>query len=110
MTVMLWMQLYLFFAPDAIFVSQVGPRQAIRRSVAVVRANFWAAVRIVVLITIILLGMGQVWLALASRAPWGPALGILGNAYIASGLAAASMLFYRERMDALASRRPLVAG
>ncbi len=109
MTVLLWLQLYLFFAPDAIFISQVGPLQAIRRSIAVVRANFWAAVRIVVLITIILLGMGQVWAALAARAPWGPALGILGNAYIASGLVAASMLFYRERVEALPSRRPVAA-
>ena len=109
MTILLWLQLYLFFAPDAIFVSRVGPLQAIRRSVAVVRANFWAAVRIVVLITIILLGVGQVWAALAERAPWGPALGILGNAYIASGLVAASMLFYRERVEALPSPRPVAA-
>ena len=109
LTIVLWLQLYLFFAPDAIFVSRVGPFQAIRRSVAVVRANFWAAVRIVVLITIILLGMGQVWAALAARAPWGPALGILGNAYIASGLVAASMLFYRERVEALPSPRPVAA-
>ncbi len=105
MTAVIWAQVYLFFAPDAIFVSRIGPRQAIRRSVAIVRANFWAALRISVLITIILLGMGQVWIALASRAPWGHALGILGNAYIASGLVAASMLFYRERAAALPVRQ-----
>ena len=107
MTVVLWIQFYLFFAPDAIFVSRVGPLRAIRGSIAVVRANFWAAIRIIVLITIILLGMGQVWLAVAARAPWGPALGILGNAYIASGLVAASMLFYRERVEALSGGRPV---
>ncbi len=105
MTAVLWIQLYLFFAPDAIFVSRVGPRAAIRRSVAVVRSNFWAAIRIIGLTTIILLGMGQVWIGLANQVPWGKALGILGNAYIASGLVAASMLFYRERAAALSIRR-----
>ena len=110
MTVLLWLQLYLFFAPEAIFVSRVGPLQAIRRSVAVVRANFWAALAIAVLITIILLGMGQVWLAASRMAPWGTALSILGNAYIASGLVAASMLFYYERAAALPSRPVRAAG
>jgi hypothetical protein len=108
-TLLLWMQLYLFFAPDAIFVSQIGPRKAIVRSVAVVRANFWATLRIIVLMTVIVLGMGQVWIAVATRLPWGAALSILGNAYIASGLVAASMLFYRERVEALPSRRAVAA-
>ena len=109
MTLALWAWLYLFFAPDAIFVGRVGPLRAIARSIALVRANFWAAFRLVALVQIILLGMGQVWLALATRAPWGPALGIVGNAYIASGLIAASMLFYRERSEALLAARPVAA-
>jgi hypothetical protein len=104
-TLLLWAQLSLFFAQDAIFVSRVGPLAAIRRSVAVFRANTWATIGIAALITIILLGMAQVWMMLASRASWGLAFGIVGNAYIASGLVAASMLFYRERVAMLAVRR-----
>jgi hypothetical protein len=103
-TLVLCAQLFLYFAQDAIFISQVGPLGAIRRSVAVVRANPWAALGIVLLITLILVGMAQVWVMLATRASWGLALGIVGNAYIASGLAAASMLFYRERAAMLAVR------
>lgn len=98
-------QLYLFFAPDAIFISRVGPIQAIRQSAAVVHAGLWSALTLAILITIILIGMGQVWIALASQASWGLALGIVGNAYIASGLVAASMLFYRERMEILLAQR-----
>nr|MBA2448132.1 hypothetical protein [Chloroflexota bacterium] len=109
MTLALWAWLYLFFAPDAIFVGRVGPLRAIARSIAFVRANFWAAFRLVALVQIILLGMEQVWLALATRTPWGPALGIVGNAYITSGLIAASMLFYRERSEALLAARPVAA-
>jgi hypothetical protein len=104
-TLALAAQLYLFFAPEAIFISRVGPIQAIRRSVAVVHASVWSALTLAILITVILIGMGQVWIALASQASWGLALGIVGNAYIASGLVAASMLFYRERMEILLAQR-----
>jgi hypothetical protein len=105
-TLVLAAQFFLFFAPDAVFISRVGPIQAIRRSVAVVQAGVWSALGLAVLLTVILIGVGQVWIALASQASWGLALGIVGNAYIASGLVAASMLFYRERMENLLAQRP----
>lgn len=104
-TLTLIAQVYLFFAPDAIFVSRVGPLQAIRRSVAVVRAGVWSALTLAVLVTVILIGMSQVWVALSGQASWGLALSIVGNAYIASGLVAASMLFYKDRMDTILARR-----
>jgi hypothetical protein len=104
-TLALAAQLYLFFAPDAIFVSRVGPIQAIRRSAAVVHAGVWSALTLAILVTVIMIGMGQIWVMLASQASWGLALGIVGNAYIASGLAAATMLFYRERMETLLAQR-----
>ena len=104
-TLALAAQLYLFFAPDAIFVSRVGPLQAMRRSAAVVHTGVWSALTLAVLFTVIMVGMGQVWVMLASLASWGLALGIVGNAYIASGLVAASMLFYRERMEILLAER-----
>jgi hypothetical protein len=107
MVALVWVGLYLFFVPDAIFLSQVGPLQAVKNSVAVVRSSFWSTVGMVVLITLVLLGMGRVWeLASASIAdPWGLGLGILGNAYIATGLIAASMAFYRERIEAVRSKQ-----
>ncbi|MBV9544431.1 MAG: hypothetical protein JOY61_08630 [Chloroflexi bacterium] len=91
--------LHLFFSVNAIFVSNVGPLAAIQRSVAVVRRHLWASVALIVLTWLILLGMGRVWDALASmlQPPYGVALGIFGNAYIASGLIAAGMIFYLER-------------
>ena len=103
----IWFGIYLFFVPDAIFLSQVGPLQAVKNSVAVVRTYFWPTVSIVVLITLVLLGMGRVWEFASERIakPWGVGLGIFGNAYIASGLVAASMVFYRERIEAVARAR-----
>jgi hypothetical protein len=90
---------HLFFAVDAIVVSNVGPLLAIQRSVGVVRRHLWPSVALIVLTWLILAGMQRVWDALASnlQAPYGIALGILGNAYIASGLIAAGMIFYLQR-------------
>lgn len=105
-TLALAANLYLFFAPEAIFISRVGPIQAIRRSAAVVHAGVWSALALVALFSVILVGMAQIWIALATQASWGLALGIVGNAYIASGLVAASMLFYRERMENILAQRP----
>ncbi|HYW90077.1 MAG TPA: hypothetical protein VFB50_20050 [Chloroflexota bacterium] len=93
--------LYLFFALDAIFVSDVGPLSAIQRSVGVVRRHLLASIALVLLTWLILAGMDRVWDLLAGnlQPPFGIALSILGNAYIASGLIAASMIFYTERTE-----------
>lgn len=96
-------QIHLLFAVDAIFVSGVGPLAAVQRSVAVARGNVWQTVGLLLVSWLILAGLGEVWAQLARivQPPWGALLGTLGNAYIASGLVAASMIFYKERADRL---------
>jgi len=98
---LLLVDVYLYFALNAIFVSRVGPLAAVQRSVAVVRKHLWPTVALALLSWVILAGMDRVWELLAAnvQAPFGVALGMLGNAYIASGLIAASMIFYHERAD-----------
>jgi len=97
----LFVVLHLFFAVNAIFISHVGPLAAIQRSVGVVRRNLRPSTSFVLLTWLILAGMGRVWDVVASNVqyPYGIGLSILGNAYIASGLIAASMVFYTERAD-----------
>lgn len=95
--------IYLFFTVDAIVVSGVGPIRAVRNSIAVVNNSFWAAVGLIVASYIILAGTQVIW-ALLIRQSLGPMPGILGNAYIVSGLTAASMVFYRDRL-ALVERK-----
>ncbi len=102
-----WMLLYLFFLVDAIVVGELGPLAAVRSSVGVVRSHLGSSLGLIGLTILISLGMQVVWSALA-RQPWGMALAVAGNAYIASGLAAASMLFYRHRAGAV--RNPRAAG
>ncbi len=95
----LFAEVHLFFAVDAIFVSGVGPLTAIQRSVTVVRRSLLPTLGLILLTWLILTGMDQVWSLLATllQPPFGVVLSILGNAYIASGLIAAAMIFYRER-------------
>lgn len=94
------MFILLFFAPDAIVVSDVGPIRAIRLSVRLVRAAFWQTLAFVAASTLITLGLSEIWLRMADNAP-GLAIGVLLNAFIATGLALASMLFYVARIRLL---------
>lgn len=96
----IWALLYLFFFADAVVVSEVGPIRAAGYSVRVVAANFWSTLGFIIITWVIMSGLDVIWRALA-QAPVGVALAILGNGYIESGLAAASMLFYRHRFTQL---------
>jgi hypothetical protein len=92
--------LYLFFLVDAIIVSEVGPIRAAVSSARVVANNFWSTVGFIVLVYVISLGMQQVWMALSGTTA-GTLIAIVGNAYISSGLAAASLLYYKTRVSRL---------
>jgi hypothetical protein len=104
---------HLFFAVAAIFVSNAGPLSAIQRSVGLVRRHLWPSVALILLTWLILAGMSRVWDVLASnmQSPYGVVLGILGNAYVASGLIAAGMIFYAQRSESAAASgavKPLI--
>jgi hypothetical protein len=98
---LLFATVHLFFSVPAIFVSQAGPLAAIQRSVGVVRRHLWPSVALIALTWLILAGMSRVWDLLASnlQSPYGIVIGILGNAYVASGLIAAAMVFYTQRSE-----------
>jgi hypothetical protein len=66
-----------------------------------VRKQLRPSVGLIILTWLILAGMARVWDVLASnlQSPFGVVLGILGNAYIASGLIAAGMIFYIQRTE-----------
>jgi hypothetical protein len=98
--------IYLFFLTDAIVVSEVGPIRAAVSSARVVANNFWSSVGFIGLVYVISLGMQIIWSALAQN-PIGTVIAIAGNAYIASGLAAASMLFYKNRVVRLSAANGL---
>lgn len=97
--VALGLLLYLYFTPHAVLFSGIGPRRAILYSVHIVRTNPWLSLGFVLLVSLIRVGTVLLWEQLA-RWPLGVLGSIVGNAYIVSGLAMATLLFYRERLRA----------
>lgn len=95
-------QFYLFFTPEAMFVDDVAPLPAARRSLQLASRHFGAALRLILLTVIIGVGMGVVWDAL-SGTPLGMVAAIVGSAYISTGLIAAAMIFYRARSGGVAA-------
>ncbi len=91
-----WLYLYTGFAIEATLLHGVGPIAAIRRSMRMVRHHFFAALGLLLLSFLIMSGLGVVWQALAQSIP-GLIIAMVGSAYIGSGLAAARLVFYRER-------------
>lgn len=101
--------LYLAFADEAIFVSDAGSWQALRQSVGLVARFFWSALAFLLLSNIIAAGLTIVWVRLFAVHPAAAVAAIAGHAYIATGLAAAAMVFYRSRA-ATASGTPWARG
>lgn len=105
----IWLTVFTFFLIDAVVVAELGPLRAAKSSIRVVGRHFWSAGGFILLYLVIAYGMLIVWTRLGGE-PWAIGLGILGNAYVMSGLAAASMVYYRaratalERMDAAVGR------
>ncbi|MCC6626706.1 MAG: hypothetical protein IT340_04800 [Chloroflexi bacterium] len=95
--VAIWLIVLLFFSVDAIALSEVGPVRAMWYSVNVVRRNVWSALGLMLLTVVIVAGLSQVFLWIG-RVPLGVPVVIAANAYITTGLAAASLLFYRDRL------------
>ncbi len=91
---------HLFLAEEAIFVAGVGPLQAIRESFIIVRRNFWPVMGIFFLVNIIIQGTNIVWGFFPSNS-LGVVIGVVGNAFIGTGLSAAVMLYYWSKRDQL---------
>lgn len=98
------LMIYLFFLVDAIVVSEAGPVRAAVNSARVVANNFWSTVGFIVIIYIILLGTQVIWTALSHNSA-GLLVAIIGNAYVSSGIAAASMIYYQTRLSRLPAAR-----
>lgn len=93
----LWLSLYLFFVPQAVIMTGASPMEALRNSFIVVRLNFWSSFGFVILINIISAGFGLIWGRLVAT-PWGTAAAIFLNAFLSTGLLAATCFYYDRQM------------
>jgi hypothetical protein len=92
----IWLYIYLFFFVNALILNDTGILRALWDSFNVVRRNFWSTVGLMLLMGLIGAGFSIIWRMLSTNS-WGTLLAIAGNAYIGSGLAAASLTFYRDK-------------
>ncbi|MGC9358865.1 MAG: hypothetical protein ACP5G7_00620 [Anaerolineae bacterium] len=94
----LWLGIYLYFAPEAITMSHAEPLEAVRNSMILLRTAFWPTLGFIVLCTVIGAGMSVIWQNLLTS-PLGIAVAIPVNAFVGTGLTAATFIYYRERLS-----------
>jgi hypothetical protein len=92
-----WIRIYIGFYPEAVVIGEQGPLRAIYTSFNVVRRNFWGTLGFLAISLVISLGSGVIWHRLVGTTA-GLVVAIIGSAYIGSGLLAARMAFFRERL------------
>lgn len=99
-----WLFIYFFFVPSAAAVSDIGVREAMRRSTLLFRAFFWSTLALVALSVFLDRGLALVWDG-ATVSSIGVVFGIVANAFIGTSLLAASMVYYQDRMNVLERMR-----
>jgi hypothetical protein len=96
----LWLVVYLVFAPHGIFVNGRPLGRAMIESLQMMRYFLLSAVTLLLLV--ILIGRGVDWLLLlADDGSWLTWVGIWGHAFVSTALLAATFIFYRDRYDSL---------
>ena len=99
----LWISVYagiiFFFTPRAIVLDDMGILHSLWSSLNVVHRNFFSAIGFILLVNIIQAGLLHIWRVLAVSTA-GTFIGIVGNAYVSTGLAMASFIFYRDKFVA----------
>lgn len=85
-----------FFSVYAIVVDRLGAMESLRASYQVVRRYLWQSAGLIAAYFLVVNAFPLVWQRLLV-APAGTLIAIIGHAFIASGMIAAAMIFYRDR-------------
>jgi len=102
LTVVFWMLVSASFAYDAVVLNGQGPLMALMSSLAVVRRFFWGVLGLWLMRTFMLAGLGIIWDALATSV-LGVVVALVMSAYIGAGIAAAHLVFFRDRLPLTAA-------
>jgi hypothetical protein len=99
----IWLLFTAWFSFDAVIMSGVGPIRALLTSLFIVQRSFWSAIGLYLIGSLILAGLNVIWQMLSASSV-GLILAMAGSAYISCGLAAAHMIFYRDRLSRIGRR------
>ncbi len=98
-TATFWLLLFLAFVAYAMVLDGDGVLRAMWHSANVVRRNLLSTFGLIVLSNLILAGTSVIWQRF--EVSWlGNAIAIIANAFVGSGLVAATFLFYQDRYEA----------
>jgi len=92
-----YLALHLMFVVHGVLLGERGLFRATVESFMLIQTQFSSAVALVLLVLVIYEGLGFIW-SLPSDGSWTLVVGILGNGCIATGLTAATFVFYQERI------------
>lgn len=92
-----YLALHLMFVVHGVLLGERGLFRATVESFMLIQTQFPSVVALVLLVLVIYEGLGFVW-SLPSDGSWTLVVGILGNGCIATGLTAATFVFYQERV------------
>ena len=96
--------LHLLFVVPGVLLGERGLFQATVESFMLIQTRFSSIVGLILLVVVIYEGLGFVW-TLPSSDSWTLLVGILGNSCIATGLTAATFVFYQEQVGQLPKLR-----
>ena len=91
-----WLSFYSVFFLAALAVNNVSILRALWNSFNVVTRNFWPTLGLFLLVNLIGGGLTILWQQL-STGSWLTLVGMIGNAYVGTGLVTASIFFYQDR-------------
>jgi hypothetical protein len=89
--------LHLIFVVPSLLVGERPLLRAIGESVLLTHANLRSVFGLVILALVIYEGLGYAW-SLPVNDSWALLVGIVGNAFVATGLTGAAFVFYRDRL------------
>ncbi len=107
LSAMIWMLFYLAFTVHGVALRQVSVLQAVRASVLLMRLQFPSTAGLIFVALAVYIGLGFVW-DIPPADSWLRAAGILGHAFVATGLFTATALYYMDRTRPVESRQPTV--
>ncbi|MBN1371044.1 MAG: hypothetical protein JW987_03710 [Anaerolineaceae bacterium] len=92
-----WLLIPLVFSPHGIFAARQSVLRAMFNSAQMVRRLFPSVAMFLLAVVVLAQGMGYLW-QLAPETSWMMLVGVIGNAFIATSLVAASFIYYRSGM------------
>ena len=102
-TAILWIVFYLAFTVHGLALYHLPLSRALRISALIARVFFASTLGLVTLSLLIYAGLGVIWDQFPPDS-WLRIIAMVGNAFIAAGLASASLIYYHNRSTILAER------